>query len=276
MALRVGVPRYNPTLVVLAEREPGVARWTSMHGVDAVAAFAAGTLDATGTGVTPLLDALAAGADVRLVAASAPRPGSAALLVPAGSPIASVAELPGATVGLPVGAYHGALLAAALEREGLRYADVEVVHASGRSGHEAYAAGKLDAWIASDAYLLETERTVPSRRLAETGDLLSNRVLWWASRAAAVDAFLARVEATERWIAEHPRAAAELLGSVLGEQEGAHLLAAWERSLRGRAWGLHDVTAAVLDELQATADLLHRHGLHPTRVVVERPALAGN
>jgi len=273
-SIRIAVPQYNPTLLALAEREPGLARWAPMRGVDTVAALVAGEIDFTGTGATPPLAALAAGADVVHVAASAPRPGHAALLVRDGSPIASVAELRGRTVGLAVGSYHDALLAAALERAGVPAGAVTVVHASGRAGHEAFAAGAIDAWIAADAYLVETERRIPVRRLAETGELLSNRVVWFATRRfveeepGALAHLLARADATERWIAAAPRAAAELIGRVLGAGEGAHLRDAWEVALRRRAWGLEPISDAVLVEQQAVADLLHRRGLLPAPVVV--------
>jgi len=110
--LRIGYQKYG-TLVLLKAKgslekrlaQQGVeVQWTEFPGgPQLLEGLNVGSIDFGVTGETPPVFAQAAGADLLYVAYEPPAPHSEAILVPKGSPIQSVQDLKGKTVGVSLG-----------------------------------------------------------------------------------------------------------------------------------------------------------------------------
>lgn len=276
-SLRLGVHPSNTSLFVL-ERRPApldvAVTWVPTPGTATPAALRDDVIDLTGTGSTPPLTALAAGADVVYLATSAPRPQHGSLVVRDDSPIRELADLAGRRVGLAIGSYQSSLLVEALDREGLRWSDVDAVPGHGRAGAAAFESGELDAWIGGDPHLADVQSRVLTRQLVATDELISNRSVWFARRDVVegrreeVLAVLRALHETDHRIATRPGEAAELLAREVEGEAGLDSVDAWEASLRRRPWGLLPVGEEFVAEQQHSADLLHRDGQLPAAVDV--------
>jgi sulfonate transport system substrate-binding protein len=138
--------------------------------------------------------------------------------------------------------------------------------------------------VAGDPFWAEAQASGGVRVLAEVGQHIGNRSTWWARRGFAQDrrelanAVVASLRASDNWIAENPRAAAELFAADVPDSPD---VATWEISLRRRPWGQRIVTGEVLAEQQRAADLYAKLGViaAPIRladaVVEPLPALRG-
>lgn len=269
--LRIGFHPNNLHLTLAAlwpEAFPLAATFVPYaEGRDTARLLADGAIDLGGTGSTPPILAEAAGVPVIYVAASAPRPANGAILVRAGGPVGAVPDLAGRAVALVDGSFHAPLLATALERAGLRLADVARTETPPAASAEALLAGRVDAWVAMAPHL-EAARADPRLRvLAGTEALIPNRSLFWARRdrlSPDVVADLAEaLGVLGQALAANRGRAAQLLGRarVQGIDE-----AAWRPILEARDLSVGVAGKTVLREQRAEADLLERHGALPHRV----------
>jgi sulfonate transport system substrate-binding protein len=296
--IRVGVHPSNPSLFAL--RRKGLleerlrplgaeVQWVDYEsGLDTLPLLAAETIDVGGTGATPPLTAQADGVDVVYIAASDPRPAHGKLVVRADSDIGSVADLRGRSVALAHGSYQTILLAVALDQAGLTLDDVTRVdtaagdHASdsGR-GRALLEQGEVDAWVGGDPELIAAEEAGTVRGLVDTGEVMSNRSVWFGRRALAQDhpelleAFVAALVDVDAWIAGHPADAAALFAA---DAPGGQTAQQWEAAIGRRPWGPRPISDAFVDEQQRAADLLARQGILPrpidVRAAVVEPARA--
>lgn len=109
-------------------------------------AMAAGELDiAAVMGGTSTITSYAGGRELQIFAAYGQAPAGFALVTKAGSPLESVEDLQGKTVGVPVGTEAHLLLAKALEEAGLSLKDVQVVNMLVPDAVTALMAGQIDA-----------------------------------------------------------------------------------------------------------------------------------
>ena len=154
--VRVGYQKYGTFLLLKArgllekKLEPlgfGVA-WTEFPGgPQLLEALNVGALDFGITGESPPIFAQAAGAPLVYVGNEPPAPRGEAILVPKDSPIHSLADLKGKTIALNRGSNVHYLLVKALEKAGLKYADVNVVFLAPADGRAAFEHGSVDAWV---------------------------------------------------------------------------------------------------------------------------------
>lgn len=75
------------------------------------------------------------------------------ILVPTGSPIATVENLKGKTVGAAKGTTSHVFLIKVLQAAGLTQQDVKIINLQFDDGQAAFEAGKLDAWVTIDPYV---------------------------------------------------------------------------------------------------------------------------
>ncbi|MFE3122472.1 ABC transporter substrate-binding protein [Streptomyces hydrogenans] len=279
MTVTLGVHRSNPTLFHLsrlgyAEEELAAlgetARWHAYtDGVRTGALLADGTIDFGGTGSTPPVTAQAAGHDIVYTAISAPRPDHGALLVPEDSPVRTVADLKGGTVHLAIGSWQTHLVAQALDDAGLSYA-TDITPVRGGADSEAkLRSGEITAWVAQGAELAAARRTGGLRTLVRTGDVISDRSVFFTRRDLAeqrpelVEALVRALRRADAWAAEHPGEAAALAAADLG---GA--AEDWETALRALPWTIEEVTEEFVAEQQRAADVFHRTGFIDRAVTV--------
>ncbi|MEV6162786.1 ABC transporter substrate-binding protein [Streptomyces sp. NPDC052052] len=292
MTITIGVHSSNPSLyhlyhlsrLGLAQEELAplgerVVFHPYANGVRTGELLSQGVIDFGGTGSTPPITAQAAGHDIVYTAVSAPRPEHGALLVPEDSPVRSVADLQGATVHLAIGSWQTHLIAKALDDAGLSYAtDITAVPGNDDS-EKLLRTGAVDAWIAQGAQLAAARRTGGLRTLVRTGDVITDRSVFFArrdlaeSRPEVIDALTRALQRADDWAAAHPRQAAEIAAADLGGSADD-----WEIALRTLPWRIEPVTDAFLAEQQEAADIFHRTGFigRPVTVAHARAGAAAD
>ncbi|MFJ2876309.1 ABC transporter substrate-binding protein [Streptomyces sp. NPDC087298] len=288
MTITIGVHSSNPSLyhlyhlsrLGLAQEELAPLGETVVfhpytNGVRTGELLSLGVIDFGGTGSTPPVTAQAAGHDIVYTAVSAPRPEHGALLVPEDSPVHTVADLKGATVHLAIGSWQTHLIAKALDDAGLSYADDITAVRSTDDSEELLRTGAVAAWVAQGAQLAAARRTGGLRTLVRTGDIISDRSVFFArrdlaeSRPEVIEALTRALRRADDWAAANPRRAAEIAAADLGGSADD-----WETALRALPWTIEPVTDAFIAEQQEAADIFHRTGFIDRPVTVA-DALAG-
>ena len=210
----------------------------------------------------------AAGAKLTIYAREAPSPRAEAIIVHADSPIATVADLKGKTVGVNRGSGAHFILAAALKRAGLSFADITPAYLTSTDGGPAFDRRSIDAWSIWDPFLAITESRGPIRRLADATGLSGYQRFYLVNDAFA-DAhpeviqvvFDALVEAG-RWVKSNPKEAAAFLAPLWGNVP----VDVVETVNGHRSYQVLPVTKADLGDQQRIADTFHDAGLIPRAI----------
>ncbi|NEB89942.1 ABC transporter substrate-binding protein [Streptomyces anulatus] len=279
MTITIGVHASNPSLYHLyhltrhgfAQQEleslgESVAFHPYSNGVRTGELLSRGVIDFGGTGSTPPVTAQAAGHDLVYTAVSAPRPEHGALLVPEDSPLRTAADLKGRTVHLAIGSWQTHLIAKALDDAGLSYADDITAERSTADSEQLLRTGAVDAWVAQGPQLAAARRTGGLRTLIRTGDVITDRSVFFTRRALAeqrpeiIEALTRALRRADDWAAAHPRDAARIASADLGGT-----VEDWESALSVLPWRIEEVDDAFLAEQQEAADIFHRTGF------IERP-----
>ncbi|MFB7616756.1 ABC transporter substrate-binding protein [Kitasatospora sp. NPDC056181] len=281
MAITLGVHASNPSLYYLSQLDhlneelAPLGETGAFHhyadGTRTGALLADGTIDFGGTGSTPPVTAQAAGHDLVYAAVSAPRPDHGALLVRADGPVRSVADLKGGTVVLGVGSWQTHLLAKALHVEGLSYAtDVTPVRpAAGEDQAQRLRDGEIAGWIAQGAELAAARRDGGFRELVRTGDVITDRSVFFTRRDFAADrpevvaAIGAALRRADAWVAANLAEAAAIAAADLGGTAED-----WRTALAALPWQLEPATAGFVVEQQEAADIFHGVGFIDRPVTV--------
>ncbi|WP_328951561.1 ABC transporter substrate-binding protein [Streptomyces sp. NBC_00184] len=282
MTLTIGVHSSNPSLYHLyhlsrlgfAQEELAPLGETVVfhpytNGVRTGELLTRGVIDFGGTGSTPPVTAQAAGHDIVYTAVSAPRPEHGALLVPEDSPVRTVADLKGATVHLAIGSWQTHLIAKALDDAGLSYAEDITAVRSNADSEELLRTGAIAAWVAQGAELAAARRTGGLRTLVRTGDVISDRSVFFTrrdlaeSRPDVIEALTRALRRADEWAAAHPRQAAEIAAADLGGAADD-----WETALALLPWTIEPVSDAFIAEQQEAADIFHRTGFIDRPVTV--------
>ncbi|WP_327707714.1 ABC transporter substrate-binding protein [Streptomyces sp. NBC_00464] len=282
MTLTIGVHSSNPSLYHLyhlsrlgfAQEElaplgESVVFHPYTNGVRTGELLTRGVIDFGGTGSTPPVTAQATGHDIVYTAVSAPRPEHGALLVPEDSPVRSVADLKGSTVHLAIGSWQTHLIAKALDDAGLSYAEDITAVRSNADSEQLLRTGEIAAWVAQGAELAAARRTGGLRTLVRTGDVISDRSVFFTrrdlaeSRPEVVEALTRALKRADEWAAAHPRQVAEIAAADLGGSADD-----WETALASLPWTIEPVTEPFIAEQQEAADIFHRTGFIDRPVTV--------
>ena len=195
-------------------------------------------------------------------------PAAEAIIVPADSPIRTVADLKGRTVGVSRGSGSHYVLAAALKRAGLSFADIKPAYLQAPEGAAAFEQGSLDAWSIWDPFLAFAEAKRPVRTIADASGLTSYHRYYLVNDSFVAEhpevvatVYQALVEAG-RWAKADPDAAVALLAPVWGDLPPAVVAAANAR----RTYAVEAVERAQLAEQQAIADTFLDAKLIPRRI----------
>eukprot|EP01031_Cornospumella_fuschlensis_P051034 gene51034-62414_t len=188
--LRIGYQKSAANLVIikqlgwLAQRLPGTkVGWIEFPaGPQLLEALNAGAIDFGNTGEAPPIFAQAAGAPLRYVGYEPAAPTGEAILVPKDSPLKSVADLKGKTVALNKGSNVQYFLVKLLEKNGLKYGDVQSVFLAPADARAAFEKGAVDAWIIWDPFLAAAQKTLDARLLADAKGVVNNRAYYFTSR----------------------------------------------------------------------------------------------
>ncbi len=191
-------------------------------------AVVAGALDlAYGSEIPPTFAAVS-GAPIRIVAVIRGDVNEQVVLVPAGSPVRTVADLRGKRVGYVRATTTQYYLYRMLQAAGLAWSEITPVNLSPADGQVAFQAGNLDAW-AIYGYSVPIARHAGARVLRTAQGVLSGNYPFFSNEAALADParraalteHLRRIAQAFRWIdshhADYAAAQAPLIGVPVGD-----------------------------------------------------------
>lgn len=214
------------------------------------------------------LFAQAAGAKLAYVAEEAASPAAQAILVPAESPLKTLADLKGKKIAVTKGAGSHFLLLAALSKAGLGFKDITPAYLPPADGRIAFVGGKVDAWVAWDPFLTSAQRQSGARVLADGSNGLASYKRYYLSSAAYAErrsdvlgVIFDKLVETGKWVKTDPKPAAALLSGLWGIDA-----ATVEEANGHRSYQVGAVTAAGLTEQQAIADAFFAERLIPVKV----------
>ena len=93
-----------------------------------------------------------------------------------------MSDLKGKKVALNKGSNVHYLLVKALEKAGVRYADVTTVFLKPSDARAAFEKGDVDAWVIWDSFHASAEVATGARQLADGDDVVSNHQFYLAAR----------------------------------------------------------------------------------------------
>ncbi|WP_433281185.1 sulfonate ABC transporter substrate-binding protein [Micromonospora sp. CA-244673] len=253
--LRIGYQRFGGLSLVKARATAPNVTWSLFESGPALTeALKAGSIDIGQVGEAPPVFAAAGKIPFAVIGTSDPIPQGEAVLVKAGSPYRSFADLRGKTVALNKGSNVHWLLVKLLEANRMTLKDVNVKYLKPAEGRPAFDNGQVDAWIIWDPYFALAEQP-GVRVLADATGLAGNREYVLAAPEAVknrpddVRAFLTTYRQVTDWGISHPTERAATLAPELKIP-----LDVTTRALARSARPLAPVTPEIGAELQAIAD----------------------
>jgi len=236
-------------------------------GPQMLEALNAGAIDIGQTGEAPPIFAQAASDNLLYLANEPPAPKGEAILVPKDSPIQSVKDLKGKTIGLNKGSNVHFLLVKALEKEGLAYTDVKTAFLPPADARAAFEKGAIDAWAIWDPFQASAEVAIGARTLTTAENIVPNYQFYLGSRTfadanpAVVDALIASIKETDAWIQKDPAAASAELAPSTGIPQPVLAVAIGRQS-----FGVTPLSDKVIADQQLVADTFHALGLLPKKI----------
>nr|WP_174555422.1 ABC transporter substrate-binding protein [Rhodococcus rhodnii] len=216
-----------------------VAFSTFTSGPPQVEAATAGQIDFAVTGNTPPVFGAAANARIKVVTAYSNTATGDQVLVPADSPLTSVADLRGKKIAVGKGSSaHGHILLQ-LEANGLTPEDVELVFLQPADALTAFQGGQVDAWAIWDPYtaIAQTDsgaRTLVTAEGVANGygfGIAADTALADARKNSALEDFAVRLARASQWAQQNPQEWAAEYSAAVGIDPVAGELAQG-RSLR--------------------------------------------
>jgi sulfonate transport system substrate-binding protein len=242
--------------------------WTEFNaGPVQLEALNVGAIDFGDVGEAPPIFAQAAGAPLVYAGATVPRPRLEAIIVPKGSSIRSIADLKGKRVAYNKGSNVQYFLVKLLEKNGLKYGDVQSVFLPPPDARAAFEKGAIDAWIIWDPFLASAQKTLDARLLADASGVVNNRGYYFTSRDFAsrntdvLKIAIRQINDIDTWASKNLGAAAAELSTVLGLDKGIT-----ELYLSRSAFGTTPVNSAILAEQQKIADTFFDLKLIPKKL----------
>jgi sulfonate transport system substrate-binding protein len=243
-------------------------RWVEFQfGPPMLEAVNAGAIDFATVGDAPPIFAQAAAANLSYIAAQPPN--GEAVIVPARSPIGSLADLKGKKVGIAKGSSAHATAVAAIEKAGLAWSDITPVYLAPADGLAAFGKGAIDAWAIWDPYLASAELTQEARVLAFNRDVHSPHNFYLANktftdRYPEIVGQYADVLAQEAaWANGHRDDLVKTLQEAQGLDRSIE-----ERVVSRATYVIRPLDEAIIAGQQATADRFYKLGLIPKPITV--------
>jgi sulfonate transport system substrate-binding protein len=248
--------------------------WTEFpSGPPLLEALNVGAIDFGNTGEAPPIFAQAAGAPIQYVAYEPPAPKGEAILVPKDSKIASVADLKGKKVALNKGSNVHYLLVKALEKAGVKYAEIEPVFLAPADARAAFERGAVDAWVIWDPFQAAAEAATGARTLADGSGIVSNYQFYFASKKfigadpKIVDLVLAQLSEVDDWAKGDIHTVAGQLAPAIGLP-----VPVVEVALKRQSYGIKPITDGVIADQQQVADAFFALGLIPRQIRISDAA----
>lgn len=235
-------------------------------------ALNAGAVDTAPAGDLPVVLAASAGVPLKIVAGALSSPRDIAIIVPAGSPIRSVAQLRGHRVFVSSarGSISHYLLLEALKEAKIDRKEVEIGFMLPNDAAAAFAAGRIEAWATFGTYQIAAEQR--GARVLRDGEGINTGLSLIAASQSALDDpakhaalrdVLARLRKASEWSRDHPEAYAKIVvEQTKVTPEFAALLVKRQNPL------LVPPDAALIKPLQRVVDRFHADGELPKHVDV--------
>jgi sulfonate transport system substrate-binding protein len=258
------------TAAGLISKLPFKVTWSDFtSGPPMLQAMSGGAVDIGGVGDAPPVFAAAGGDKIAIVGARTSSPLGAALVVPANSPIHSVAQLKGKTIAVAQGSSANYHILALLKKGGLSVKDVRLEYLQPAEALAAFANGHVDAWDVWSPYIEEAVATDHGRILANGAGLgtvysfevASRAALADPKKAAAIKDYLKLLNEAYIWTDSHQQAWATDWAKATGLSDGI-MVQATKDDLTTPV----PITPAVVASEQAISDAFTSAGLIPVRV----------
>jgi sulfonate transport system substrate-binding protein len=252
--------------------------WTEFTaGPVQLEALNVGSIDFGDVGEAPPIFAQAAGAPLAYVAATVPRPAAEAVIVPKDSSIKTVADLKGKKVAYNKGSNVHYFLVKLLEKNGLKYDDVQSVFLPPSDARAAFEKGAIDAWVIWDPFLAAAEVGLNGRILADATGVVNNRAYYFSTldyAAKNADVFkivIEEIDKLDQWGSAHRDALAAEFAPLWGIPKPIV-----DRAVARSVYGTGPITKAILQEQQVIADTFFNLKLIPKKInVLEAAVNAG-
>ncbi|XHE15930.1 sulfonate ABC transporter substrate-binding protein [Agrobacterium deltaense] len=245
-------------------------------GPPLVEALNVGSINVGWTGDAPPIFGQAAGSAIVYVAALPSNGRGEAVFTKPESGIKSVADLKGRKVGVGKGTSAHNLLVAALEKNGLKFSDIEVVYLTPADAAAAFASDNIDAWAVWDPFYAIAETRYKPVTLARTSDVLDVSTYFLANRdyakshADTINTTIDALGEAAKWSAANRDKVAAALHEVTGVPLEAQTLAA-NRS----EFGITKIDDTIVASQQETADRFYRLGLIPKQISIKDAVWSG-
>lgn len=274
--LKIGYQKTNLPVVAkqlgLIEKalEPqGVAvEWVEFAaGPPLVEALNVGAIQLGWTGDAPPIFGQSAGSAIVYVAALPSNGEGEAVFTKSDSGLKSIADLKGKKVGVGKGTSAHNLLVAALEANGLKLSDIEVVYLSPADAAAAFASDAIVAWAVWDPFFAIAETKYQPTILARSSEVLKVNTYFLANRDFAADnaevitATVAALGEAAAWADANRDKVATTVAEVTGVPIAAQTLA-----VNRAKFGIYPITPEIIAGQQATADRFFALGLIPAAV----------
>lgn len=244
--------------------------WTEFTaGPVQLEALNVGSIDFGDVGEAPPIFAQAAGAPLAYVAASVPRPQAEAVLVSEKSAITTVADLKGKKIALNKGSNVHYFLVKLLQKNGLKYADIQPVFLPPADARAAFEKGAVDAWVIWDPFLASAQKALNARLLADATGVVGNRSYLFSSipyaerNADVLRIAIDEINKVDAWAKDNRSALAAELAPLYGLPKSVVDL-----SVGRSEYGTGRITPTILAEQQQIADAFFDLKLIPKRIEV--------
>ncbi|WP_133645621.1 sulfonate ABC transporter substrate-binding protein [Paraburkholderia flava] len=276
--LRIGYQKYGNFIVLKARgslekrlaAEGVTVQWLEFPGgPQLLEGLNAGAVDIGTVGETPPIFAQAGGVDFVYIGSEPPAPKGEAIVVPADSPIRTVADLRGKRVALNRGSNVHYLLVKALEQAKIGYSEIVPAYLAPADARAAFVQRGVDAWVIWDPYYAAAQRQANARVLVDGEGLVRNTQYYIASRkfAAAqpqlVHAVLDEVTKIDAWARDNIPAVATQLSPLVGLDT-----ATLEIALKRQSYGVQHIDDATFAYQQQIADTFTNLKLIPRKLDV--------
>ena len=258
------------TAAGLINKLPFKADWSDFtSGPPMLQAMGAGSVDIGAVGDAPPIFEAAGGGKIAVVAATVADPQAAALLLPKGSAVTSVAQLKGKTIAVSEGSSANYHLLAVLKQAGLSVKDVTIDNLQPAQALAAFASGHVAAWDVWSPYIEEAEVQHGARVLVNGSpigktfsfEVASRAALADPAKAAAIRAYLQLIAQAHTWANTHASAWGATWSQATGLPESLMTAAA-----KDDISVTVPITAAVISSEQSIADAFTTAGLIPGHV----------
>lgn len=203
------------TAAGLISKLPFKVDWSDFtSGPPMLQAMGAGSVDIGAVGDAPPVFAAAGGEKIAVVAATVANPQAAALLVPKGSSVQSVAQLKGKKIAVAEGSSADYHLLAVLKQAGLTVKDVTIENLQPAQAEAAFASGHVDAWDVWTPFIEQAEVQHNARVLVNgtpigktfSFEVASRAALDNPAKAAAIRDYLKLINQAHVWANTHQAA----------------------------------------------------------------------